>query len=147
MSRSVAGSLVQTALDSEGELKMNGAIEYLIKHPDLLEELPKEMLEQLMELVKIEKAKAAGWMPQSAVTAMTDKVDDKLMRDIVHDLRKLPERSGFLPADGAAPMQQRKSYIARPELEPPPGVKHIDRIAESFAELDKVEAQRRWRRL
>jgi hypothetical protein len=121
---------------------MNGAIEYLIKHPELLETLPKEMLEQLMEWVKIEKARAAGWMPQSAVTAMTDVVGDQQMRDIVRDLRKLPERSGFLPAAGGPPAEGRKSYIARPELEPPPGVKICDQMMDVQDALDKRDLER-----
>jgi hypothetical protein len=121
---------------------MNGAIEYLMKHPDLLETLPKEMLEQLMELMKIEKARAAGWMPQSAVTAMTDVVGDQQMADIVNDLRKLPERSGFLPPTGA-PTEGRKSYIERPPLEPPPGIKYIDQALDVQDALDKRDLERR----
>jgi hypothetical protein len=126
---------------------MSGCIEYMMKHPEIVEQLPKEELMMLLELVRAERMKLAGWMPQSAITAMTDVVNDQQMRDIVNDLRKLPERGGFLPPAGGAPAEGRKSYIERPPLEPPPGIDHIDRIAESFAQLDKVEAQRRWRRL
>jgi hypothetical protein len=43
---------------------MRGAIEYLMKHPELLETLPKEMLQQLMEWVKAEKAKGRSAMPE-----------------------------------------------------------------------------------
>ena len=69
-----------------------------MKNQHLLEQLPKEMLAQLMEVVKMEKAKARSVMPQSAVTAMTDVVDDKLMREIVQDQRKgVSEPGGFLP--------------------------------------------------
>ena len=119
---------------------MSGTIEYMMKHPEIVEQLPKEGLEMLLELVRAEKMRLAGCMPRSAVTAMTDVVDDKLMRDIVQDLRKLPDSGGFLQSSGAAvPKERGGGWRNPPPLEPPSGVKHIDRIAEHFAQLDKVD--------
>ena len=56
---------------------MSGTIEYMMAHPEIVEQLPKEGLVMLLELVRAEKMRLAGCMPQSAVTAMTDVVDDK----------------------------------------------------------------------
>ena len=125
---------------------MSGAVEYFMKHPEMLEQLPKEGLEMLMELVRAERMKLSGVMPQSAVDDLVKAVPDQLVRDIVHDLRKLPEPGGFLPAAKGPPVQGRKSFVERGPLEPPPGIKHVDAIAESFARLDKLEAVERFRR-
>src|SRR5580700_8651167 len=48
------------------------------------EKLPLEGLEMLLELVRAEKMRLGGCMPQSATDSLVACVDDKMMRDIVN---------------------------------------------------------------
>jgi hypothetical protein len=100
--------------------------------------------------VLIQRAKAersgSGCMPQSAIKAMTDVVDDKLAREIVSDLRSgVGEPGGFLGPEKTVPKERGSGWINPTPLTPPSGVEHCDRIAEHFAALDKRELEKRLR--
>jgi hypothetical protein len=71
--------------------------EYLKRLTPLLGYLPRETLEEMLALVREAKKKAGGGIPASATEEMVKAVDDKLMRDIVNDLRKGPGVPGWLP--------------------------------------------------
>jgi hypothetical protein len=124
-----------------------GTIEFFMKHPELLEQLPKETLEGIMELVRAEKARLRNTnaMPPSAVQDLVNCVGDQQVRDIVNDLRKLPEPGWFLLAtkDGPPPRERTSGWRNPPPLTPPPGVGHIDRIAEHFADMDRRDLEKR----
>lgn len=83
-------------------------------------------------------------MPASALKAMTDCVGDELMRDIVKDLRTVPEL-GFLKAQPAPSPEARRGPVNPLPLGPPSGVEHCDRIADHFAALDRRDLERRLR--
>jgi len=117
------------------------------------EQLSQMSREQLVELAKLylefkAKLRAAGGslMPASAVKAMTDVVDDKLMADIVKDMRHgRSAPSGLIPDESVSkPVVRGSGWQSSRPLEPPPGVKHVDQIAEHFAALDKLEMVRRF---
>lgn len=125
-----------------------------MKNQHLLEELPKEMLEQLMELVKMEKAKAGGQcgaMPQSAVQSLVDCVGDQQVRDIVNDLRTVSEPGGFLPSKSgpssgtAVPKERGSGWKNPPPLEPPAGIKYIDQALDVQDALDRRDLEKRLR--
>jgi hypothetical protein len=83
-------------------------------------------------------------MPASALKAMTDCVGDDLMRDIVQDLRTVPE-PGFLPVGPAPSPEARRGPSKEIPLGPPSGVAHADRIAEAFAAIDRRDLEKRLR--
>ena len=65
---------------------MSQIIDYFLAHPEHLQFLSKGTCDQLLELAKMERARLKqGWLPQSAVDALTSVVDDRLMADIVAD--------------------------------------------------------------
>jgi len=68
--------------------------------------MDREQLEQLLELIrKLKAAEAASIMPESAIDEMRKAVDDKLMSEIVRDLRKGPAQpSSIAPARPSAPV-------------------------------------------
>jgi hypothetical protein len=76
---------------------------------------------------------------------MARAVPDDVMRGIVRDQRRgVAQRSG-LAAESDAPRQSvpRVAVGVEIPLTPPPGVALVDRIAEAFAALDRVERARR----
>src|SRR5262245_49822191 len=85
----------------------NSDLERLARLVRLAEFMSKEQLEKLLEIIRAMKAQdAASALPKSAVKAMTDVVDDKLMRDIVQDLRSGPGAPGWIkPSQGQAPVR------------------------------------------
>ena|SRR5215831_14079349 len=112
-----------------------------------LEKLPREAQEKLLALVRAvlaereaERAKLRqGWMPQSAIDEMTKAVDDKLMRDIVNDNRRGVSEPRWLPPKAGGAVKRGTGWVDPGRLEPPPGVKHVDRIADRFAALNRSE--------
>jgi hypothetical protein len=108
-----------------------------------LEKLPRETQEKLLVLVRAEldrlKKQREGWMPPSAIQAMTAVVNDKLMRDIVNDNRRGVSEPGWLPPKAGGAVKRGTGWVDPGRLEPPPGVKHVDRIADHFAALDRLE--------
>ena len=78
-------------------------------------------------------------MPQSAIDEMTKAVDDKLMRDIVNDNRRGVSEPGWLPPKAGGAVKHGTGWVDPGRLEPPPSVKHVDRIADHFAALDRSE--------
>jgi len=110
-----------------------------------LSKLTPEALFELWKLVKVYQRKIAeaegcGLMPASAVKAMTDVVDDRLMQDIVNDSRRgVSQPSGLLDPQPAQPVAKGSGWLKPTPLEPPSGVKYVDQIAESFAARDRME--------
>ena len=108
-----------------------------------LEKLPREAQEKLLALVRAVLAERAkhrqGWMPQSAIDEMTKAVDDKLMRDIVNDNRRGVSEPGWLPPKAGGAVKRGTGWVDPGRLEPPPSVKHVDRIADQFAALNRSE--------
>jgi hypothetical protein len=109
--------------------------------------MSREQLAKLLALIREAKAMfGSGVMPQSAIKAMTDVVDDKLAREIVSDLRSgVGEPGGFLGPEKTVAKERGSGWQKPTPLEPPPGVAHCDRIADHFAALDKRDLERRLR--
>jgi len=84
-------------------------------------------------------------MPASAVKSMTDVVDDKLMSDIVHDLRSgRAAPSGLIPDQKPIPDEKSAKVRGSGWVEPNPmgsvpGAKYVDQIADHFAALDREQ--------
>jgi hypothetical protein len=82
-----------------------------------------------------------GCMPASAVKAMTDVVDDRLLASIVQDSR----RGVSPPSSLAGPVEPRPAPVKgsgwdKPRLlEPPSGVQLCDQIADHFAKIDREQ--------
>jgi hypothetical protein len=134
------------------ELKMSsGAVAFMIEHPELVDELGKEELGLLLELVRAERMKLSGCMPPSAVQSLVDAVGDQQVRDIVHDLRTVSEPGGFLPSksgpsSGTAVRKERSSgWQNPPELEVPPGLKYVDQMIDVQDALDRRDLEKRLR--
>jgi len=63
-----------------------------------------------------------------------------LMQDIVNDLRSGPaQRSSIIPDNRSAPVERGSGGGDRP-LTPPPGIEHVDAIADAFAERERRKA-------
>jgi|SRR5215471_19955823 hypothetical protein len=79
----------------------NDELQRLRRYVDLVPYMSEELRDKLLETIrKLKVAEAQSIVPQSAVQAMVDCVDDKLMADIVKDLRSgVPSPSGLLKAE------------------------------------------------
>jgi hypothetical protein len=112
-----------------------------------LEKLPREAQEKLLTLVRAVLAERAklrqGRMPQSAIDEITEAVDNKPMRDIVNDNRRGASEPGWLPPKAGGAVKRGTGWVDPGRLEPPPGVKHVDRIADHFAALDRSETTKK----
>jgi hypothetical protein len=86
-----------------------------------------------------------GVMPNSAIADLVSAVGDQQVRDIVNDLKGGRSEPGWLPPTKARPEEKGSGEARHIPLEPPPGVQHIDRIAEHFAALDKRDLEKRLR--
>jgi hypothetical protein len=96
--------------------------------------------------VLIQRAKAersgSGCMPQSAIKAMTDVVDDKLAREIVADLKGGRAEPGFLPPDGSPPKERGSGWQKPVPLSNPPGVAICDQLMDAQDAIDRAERMR-----
>jgi len=112
-----------------------------------LEKLPREAQEKLLALVRAvlaERAKLGqGRMPQSSIDEITEAVDNKLMRDIVNDNRRGVSEPGWLPPKAGGAVKRGTGWVDPGRLEPPPGVEHVDRIADHFAAVDRSETTKK----
>jgi hypothetical protein len=71
---------------------------------------------------------------------MTRACPTSLMQDIVNDLRGGPARpSSIIPDNRSAPVERGSGGGDRP-LTPPPGIEHVDAIADAFAERERRKA-------
>ena len=70
---------------------------------------------------------------------MTKAADDKLMRDTVNDNRRGVSEPGWLPPKASGAVKRGTGRVDPGRLEPPPGVEHVDRIADHFAAVDRSE--------
>jgi hypothetical protein len=116
-------------------------IERVARLVRLAEYMTPELREGLLKLIRdLKVAEGAGAMPASAIQKMTDAVDDRLMADIVSDLRSGPgEPGGWLPP--SRPSEQvRQASGGQTPLEPPSGIRYVDQIADHFDRLDRLSA-------
>jgi hypothetical protein len=101
-----------------------------------------EQLAKLLALIREAKAMfGSGVMPQSAIKAMTDVVDDKLAREIVADLKGGRAEPGFLPPDGSPPKERGSGWQKPVPLSNPPGVA-IDQLMDAQDAIDRAERMR-----
>jgi hypothetical protein len=86
-----------------------------------------------------------GCMPASAVKAMTDVVDDRLMSSIVQDQRRgVSAPSGLAGPDEPRPAPVKGSGWAKTQpLELPSGTKYVDQLCDVQDAIDKAELRRR----
>jgi hypothetical protein len=106
-----------------------------------LERMSPEDLGKLLTLIRQVRAEFGhrGAMPASAVQAMVDAVGDQQVRDIVKDLRSLPE-PGFLPASEVrSPKEQRSAPLKELPLEARRDIRWIDQMVDVQDALDKAE--------
>jgi hypothetical protein len=117
---------------------------------DTLAAMTREQLEWLQAKIREEMALHGGrggmTMSASSLKAMTDVVGDQLMRDIVKDLRTIPE-PGFLPAGKSPPPVKGSGWIKPMDHASPSGLRYIDRAMDVQDELDRRELQNKLRRL
>jgi hypothetical protein len=115
-----------------------------------LEAMSREDQIKLLALIREAKALFGGGggacMPQSAIDDLVKAVPDELVRDIVHDLRKVAEPGGFLPASENSVRNERSSGWQKPQaLDVPPGIKYIDRALDVQDALDRRDLEKRLR--
>ena len=110
--------------------------------------LSHQQLAKLLALIREAKAMfGSGVMPQSAIKAMTDVVDDKLAREIVSDLRSgVGEPGGFLGPEKTVAKEKGSGWQAPSPLESPPGVAICDQMMDVQDALDKRDLERRFLR-
>jgi hypothetical protein len=128
----------------------SGAIEYMMAHPELVEKLPKEMLEQLLELVRLEKARLrseGGALPESAVADLAAAVPTELIQSIVTDNRRGVSEPGWLPPPKHDPEKTKGSGWSNPvPLEGSvPGVKWADQMMDVQDALDRKEREKQFK--
>jgi hypothetical protein len=106
-----------------------------------------QQLAKLLALIREAKAMfGSGVMPQSAIKAMTDVVDDKLAREIVSDLRSgVGEPGGFLGPEKRRAKEKGSGWQAPSPLESPPGVAICDQMMDVQDALDKRDLEKRLR--
>jgi hypothetical protein len=113
-----------------------------------IEAMPRETAAKLLAMIRAYKARflaGAEPLPVSAIDQMVGYVDDKLMGQIVEDNRKaggVPSPSGLLPPEREEPKVKGSGWAPNIPLSTPPGVEHIDRIADHFAALDRLDMVR-----
>jgi hypothetical protein len=107
--------------------------------------MSQEQLAKLLALIREAKAMfGSGVMPQSAIRAMTDVVDDKLAREIGSDLRSgVGEPGGFLGPEKTVAKERGSGWQAPSPLESPPGVAICDQMMDVQDALDKRELEKR----
>jgi hypothetical protein len=134
-----------------------------------LPSMTQEQLEQLSLNVRAILAayrslRSQGELPESAVKAMTDVVDDRLMAQIVQDLKSAgntvpgwmpppkPDLEAVLkpeePKDETPSWQRSekpRGWVDPPSLSNPPGVEICDRLMDVQDALDKRNLERRLR--
>jgi hypothetical protein len=105
--------------------------------------MSQEQLAKLLALIREAKAMfGSGVMPQSAIKAMTDVVDDKLAREIVADLKGGRAEPGFLPPDGSPPKERGSGWQKPVPLSNPPGVAICDQLMDAQDAIDRAERMR-----
>jgi hypothetical protein len=113
--------------------------------------MSREQLVQLLALIKEAKTlyghRDGMSMPPSAVTKMTEVVDDKQMKAIVDCLRGGRAEPGFLPAGKSPPPVSGGGWVKPLDHSSPSGLRYIDRAMDVQDLLDKRELQNRLRRL
>lgn len=117
---------------------------------DNLAAMPREELEKLLALIReaLTLYRAKGCMPQSAMDDLVKAVPDKLVREIVEDLKGGRAEPGWLPPAPAKGPEEKTSGQARHiPLDSPPGLKYIDQLVDVQDVLDKRDLERRLRRL
>jgi len=75
------------------------------------------LLECIRKLKAIEAAEAGVGLPASAVVDLTRCVDDKLMRDIVHDNRGGPSQPGWIKSESGKPVVRGSGWQDPPKPE------------------------------
>jgi hypothetical protein len=108
-----------------------------------LSRIPRDKLAAALQLLCEFKARlAAGWLPQSAVDAMSAAVPDALIQEIVDDSKRgLAPRSMLGPQNEPIEDWRRTGFVEPSPLAPPPGVAQCDRLVDAQDERDR--AQRR----
>jgi hypothetical protein len=116
---------------------------------DSLEAMSPEDLVKLLGLIREAKAlygyRDGMSMPPSAVAKMTEVVGDKLMKEIVHDLRSGRAEPGWFKPTGSPPPVRGSGWTKPLEHSSPSGLRYIDRAMDVQDALDKRELEKRLR--
>jgi len=109
--------------------------------------MPREQLEKLLALIKEAKIlyghRDGMSLPPSAVAKMTEVVGDKLMKDIVHDLRSGRAEPGWFPAGKSPPIPNGGGWAKPLEHSSPSGLRYIDQAMDVQDALDKRQLEKR----
>ena len=107
-----------------------------------LEKLPREAQEKLLALVRAVLAERAKLRQDASVGNRRDDEGSRQQtkRDIVNDNRRGVSEPGWLPPKAGGAVKRGTGWVDPGRLEPPPGVEHVDRIADHFAAVDRSEA-------
>jgi hypothetical protein len=116
---------------------MNKSLQMLMDNPSLLRELSLEQLGIVRDLVKQERASRCG-LPVSVMDELVKAVPDRLVRDLVADARRSNE-PGMLKQEDR-PVKRTGGWVDSVPLSGSvPGIRVIDEIAQSFADIDRAQ--------
>jgi hypothetical protein len=108
--------------------------------------MDREQLEGLSGLVRDLKAvEGAAVMPQSAIEDMAKAVPDKLVREVVSDLRGGRVEPGWLPPTKSPPIPRGTGWVKPLEHGSPSGQRYVDQMMDVQDALDKRDLERRLR--
>ena len=99
----------------------NSDLQKLKRYVDLAPYMTTEQRQALLECIRklkaIEATEQGSWLPGSAVSDLAKCVDDKLMRDIVNDLRSGPGQPGWIKPEGGRPVVRGSGWQDPPKAE------------------------------
>jgi hypothetical protein len=105
-----------------------------------------EQLAKLLALIREAKAMfGSGVMPQSAIKAMTDVVDDRQMQQIVEEHRHGRSEPSGLSSPPSSPKEKGSGWQNPTPLSNPPGVAICDQMMDVQDALDKRDLEKRLR--
>lgn len=112
-----------------------------------LERMSHEDLGKLLAMIREARAmfRVGGAMPSSAFEDLVKAVPDKLVREVVADLRSGRAEPGFLPPTGAPPKEKGIGWVKPLEHSSPSGLRYIDQAMDMQDRLDKIELEKRLR--
>jgi hypothetical protein len=121
-------------------------VQRLARLTSLAPYMNKEQLEGLLKLVRdLKAADAAAIMPQSAIEDMAEAVPDKLICEVVNDLRGGRAEPGWLKPGKAAPIPKGSGWVKPLEHGSPSGQRWIDQMVDVQDALDKRDLEKRLR--
>jgi hypothetical protein len=131
---------------------MGTYFDFFMKRPDLVQHLPRELQQLLLEAVR-EMRRGGSAVPQSFYDTCAAAVPTDLIQSIVADNRKgVSEPSGWLPPEKRQVPEEGKAAVRSSGWSPldpissPPGLKYIDQMIDVQDAIDKRELEGKLKR-